>query len=319
MRVKNTFVEVTDEGDSDDDLLARTCPSRPPPSLDQTFDRQFNGERIEFTPPRRGGEHPIAAAAREAGVTAEVGKKKGKNKPPLLVSVDEQQPTSDTDPLENTYASCSSGALQPDDARGAELPVAQMLGAPPLPETPSGFDDHPARARTFRADNAANAVTMGNGQAGKPRELDELAGNHARDFRVKNTFIHVEESSGNTPHNFAMSCPSGVFPAFPKLPGDPAAAQGQGNMGGDNGQEPHGEDSPPGKRKRRRPGVRRRRARPLLHAAVPADQTQPQYANPAEYMDQMQPQYGEYATTYLAPLDQMASHAELMMTMQMTS
>jgi hypothetical protein len=36
-------------------------------------------------------------------------------------------------------------------------------------------------------------------------------------------------------------------------------------------------------------------------------------------MDQMQPQYGEYATTYLAPLDQMASHAELMMTMQMTS
>ena len=44
----------------------------------------------------------IAAAAREAGVTAEVGKKKGKNKPPLLVSVDEQQPTSDTDPLENT-------------------------------------------------------------------------------------------------------------------------------------------------------------------------------------------------------------------------
>merc|ERR550537_2125979 len=103
-----------------------------------------------------------------------------------------------------------------------------------MPETPSGFDDHPARARTFRADNTANA--------GGAVRMENLAAAPSRDIRVKNTFIHVEESSGNTPHNFAMSCPSGVFPAFPKLPGDPAAAQGQGNTGGDNGQEPHGED-----------------------------------------------------------------------------
>merc|ERR1719199_781874 len=86
-----------------------------------------------------------------------------------------------------------------------------------------------------------------------------------------------------------MSCPSGVFPAFPKLPVD-TPAEDQRNLGDDNGQEQNGEDPSPGKRKRRRPGVRRRRARPLLHAAVPADQMQPQYAS--TYLD---PSAADYA------------------------
>jgi hypothetical protein len=194
---------------------------------------------------------------------------------------------SDGDPMAQTYTTASSGVDAVPAIGTPDLPVSRR---PPMPETPNGFDDVLVTGgllHGFSADGQLGVLGLPSpkaasparrGRVGMEEPMEVWAASRANAslpakheglrVQVKNTFINVEEQGSTPAGQFALSCPSGVFPAFPRMPVSPEHAPAPAPADAEAQESPG--DSP-GKRKRRRPGVRRRRARPLLHAAQPED------------------------------------------------